>query len=142
MDIPLIAVSTLQSIAYALKKYHPQKELYIATLDSRQGEIYIGAFDRELNPVLDARPIKINEIDSLDLPFENAITNDLGNKKLQNVKNLQSIISDKPVIISALNMNMLSFIKFKNKDYKNLIYYEPLYLKPVYVKHGIKKPTI
>ncbi len=142
LGIPLIAVSTLQALAYALKANHPQRPHFLCIADSRMDEIYMAVYDRELAELIAPCPIKIDDIRDNDSLYKNAVRNNAAAEKLFERNKFKNVAVDKSVIFSALNMNMLSFIKFKSKDYKNLIYYEPLYLKGVYVKYGKKIPTI
>lgn len=142
LHIPLIAVSTLQSLAFALQKKYPKKDHFITIADSRKGEIYLAVYDRNLRELIAPSPFKIEDIEDKIPFFQNAVRNAVSTKKLFEPNNFGNVTVDKTVRISALNMKMLSFIKFKSKDYKNLIYYEPLYLKHVYVKYGKKLPNI
>ncbi len=142
LGIPLVAVSTLQALAYALRANHPQREHFLCIADSRKDEIYMALYDSKLTELIAPCPIKIDEIEDGDSAYQNAMRNAAAEAKLYERNKFNRVPVDKTVTVSALNMNMLSFIKFKSKDYKNLIYYEPLYLKRVYVKHGKKIPTI
>ncbi len=142
LHIPLIAISTLQSLAYALKKKYPERDHFVCIGDSRKDEIYLAVYDSELKEVMAPRPVNVDDIEEKNFAWKNAVRNAAAEEKLFVRNKFGNIAADKIVRISALNMNMLSFIKFKSKDYKNLIYYEPLYLKHVYVKHGKKMPTI
>ena len=131
-DIPLIAISTLQAMAYGVSKNKkfPGNTLFCPMIDARRMEVYSAIFDSE-NKLI--REIVAEIID------ENSFSQILQQHKLVfhgngSVKCSQKIKSPNAVFLqnaqcSAANMNELSYKSYQNKQFVNVAYFEPFYLK-------------
>lgn len=53
-DLPLVGVSTLASIALQLSVTHPQEPHFLALLDARMDEVYLGAYARDADGLVSA----------------------------------------------------------------------------------------
>lgn len=127
LNIPLISVLTLQSLAHQIK---PKSGFIVPMLDARRMEVYstIYNFKHEL--------IRDTEAQILDdHSFQDILNNDevcfIGSgvektKELIKHKN-SKFIEDK--LPSANEMSKLSFDKYKIGDIENVAYFEPYYLK-------------
>ena len=141
-DIPLIAVSTLETIASALQDKYPEINRYMPVMDSRKNEIYFSIYDNHLNIISQIEAIDVKELKKLKEVDKEMVIAGTGINKLRYIGNLDYIIFDEEVFYSSQNMIKRSFVKYKVKDYKNLIYFEPLYLKDVFITKGKNPLTI
>ncbi len=133
-NIPFIAISSLQILAYqainTLEKKSSQK--IISLIDARRDEVYLGAFDVQLNPLLTpTNHILTSESHKMLLAGNSNEIIVVGNAcektklfwKDKNIKYLDEIKLD------ALYMNELVANRYKNKQFESVAYFEPFYLK-------------
>ncbi|WP_025740981.1 tRNA (adenosine(37)-N6)-threonylcarbamoyltransferase complex dimerization subunit type 1 TsaB [Aquimarina pacifica] len=129
LDIPLIAISTLQSLALQVED---QDENYvIPMIDARRMEVYSAVFSSDSNKQVRETKAEILT-DTSFLPF-------LTDKKVYFIGNgvdkytTICTYSDAVFITnklpSAKEMGVLSYAKFLNKDFEDVGYFEPYYLK-------------
>lgn len=137
LDIPLISVSTLRSLALQVDV---ENGFVIPMLDARRMEVYSAAFDSENN--------QIREIEA-EILTENSFENYL-NKKLtyfigDGVTKTSEIIAHQNAVFiadklpSAREMAKLSYIKYLNNDFEDVAYFEPFYLKDFLITTKKKK---
>ncbi|GAA4311868.1 tRNA (adenosine(37)-N6)-threonylcarbamoyltransferase complex dimerization subunit type 1 TsaB [Nibribacter koreensis] len=142
LDIPLIAVDTLMSMAQQVIGTTPNKEgfLYCPMLDARRSEVYTCIVTHDLNTALPVEPL-ILESSSFAPYLETQPVVFFGNgvtkaKELlaphENAFYLENV---KP---SAKAIGELAFAKLQAQQFEDVAYYEPFYLKEVY----ITKPSI
>jgi tRNA threonylcarbamoyladenosine biosynthesis protein TsaB len=127
LDIPLISISTLESLAYQVKT---DSGLIVPMLDARRMEVYSAIFSESYNPV------RVIEAQVLD---ENSFKNELQNQKVtfigNGVEKTKLLLNSKNAVFiegklpSADQMSGLAFAKFKNKTFEDVAYFEPYYLK-------------
>ncbi|MDR0605167.1 MAG: tRNA (adenosine(37)-N6)-threonylcarbamoyltransferase complex dimerization subunit type 1 TsaB [Bacteroidales bacterium] len=140
LDIPLIAVSTLQSMAWGAKEQYPNYKQYCPMIDAKRMEVYTAVYNHHLQP--------IQEINNLILD-ENAYSDFLSIDKLvfsgNGITKAQSLLSDNPNAVfcnrktSARYLLALAYEKFLKQDFVDLAYFEPFYLKEFHaVKPKIK----
>lgn len=133
MDIPLIAVDTLEAMAFAVSKYCDNDTLLAPMIDARRMEIYSAVYDIDLNQVYPTSPIVLNSQSYIEF---------LGNGKLMVFGNgaskASSIISHRNLILiqgispSAKYIGEMAYVKFESKHFENTAYFEPFYLKEFY----------
>lgn len=130
--IPLIAVDTLQIIAYsALQKYTKNSDDYliIPMIDARRSEVYSAVFDKNLT--------KVSNTQSLILErntFEKYVSKKLvlcgnGAEKAMEILDKKNINYIRDVYPSAKNMGVFSEISYNKKEFVDVIWFEPFYLK-------------
>jgi tRNA threonylcarbamoyladenosine biosynthesis protein TsaB len=128
LDIPLISVSTLDSLARNIKV---DTDAYIIpVIDARRMEVYSAVYDTAYNRIRNVQA---------DLLDENPFGKYLDEKTVYFVgdaieKTRQSITSEKAVFSevrypSAVNMIAISYMKFNKKSFEDTAYFEPYYLK-------------
>lgn len=128
LDIPLISVATLTSLARQVDKQ--AGEYIIPLLDARRMEVYTAGFDSDYQPVFDTRA-KILDANSFSDVLDKGKVTFIGNgvEKFQKVcshENAQFILAKLP---SAAEMVSIASEKFENKDFEDVAYFEPYYLK-------------
>jgi len=127
LDIPLISVSTLQSLALQL---NVENSFVIPMLDARRMEVYSAVFDAENKQIREVEAQILNE-DSFNAYLKEKITYFIGDgvvktKELITHKNTVFVENKLP---SAKEMAQLSHVKFQNKNFEDVAYFEPFYLK-------------
>jgi len=127
LDIPLIAISTLQALALQVNK---EEGLVIPMLDARRMEVYSAVFSSDNSQV---REIQAQVLD------ENSFTSYLNENTVyfigDGVVKTKEIITHKKAFFiddklpSANEMAQLSYEKFQQKNFEDVAYFEPFYLK-------------
>jgi len=141
LNIPLIGISTLQSIVFgALKEEkEPQKILYCPMIDARRMEVFTALFNEngEITTEIEAKIIDENSFASA---LKNHIIYFCGNgmpkcKPVLQHKNARFI----DVQLDAANMLLPALGKYENKQFEDVAYFEPFYLKEYLAKKsGVK----
>ncbi len=132
LDIPLIAISTLKSMAaYARSLYNSDfNKLLRPMIDARRMEVYSQAFDANLNPLDEIRAIIVDQ-ESFNEELEKqkvVFFGDGAAKCMDVISHANATYLDK-VEASALGMIRLSYDKFIKSDFVDVAYFEPFYLK-------------
>jgi tRNA threonylcarbamoyladenosine biosynthesis protein TsaB len=128
LDIPLISVSTLGSMAEQVKD--SEVDFIIPVLDARRMEVYSQVFD---NALMEVRETRAEIVDT------NSFQNYLGKgkvmllgsgaEKCKDVVGPNNAIYKTEIVPSAKQMGSLSFVKYKEKAFEDVAYFEPYYLK-------------
>lgn len=131
LDIPLIMVSGLESMAQFLKTKHTKKfKLYVSIMNSRKNELYLSSMDSSLNIVHKPSAIKIDDSFLQEYVNEDIIIAGSGWEKLDgNIEHTKMTFIE-GVNFSAKNMIDPTFNLFKQRLFADLAYSEPNYLKP------------
>lgn len=131
LDIPLIAVSTLEAMAYGVAKSITEHILLCPMLDARRMEVYTMLLDKELG-VLQPTEAKIIDEQSYVEQLKNNKIVFFGNGAakceafLGHNKNAVFITTQS---VSAVNVGDLAWNKFQQNTFEDLAYFEPEYLK-------------
>ena len=134
-DLPLMAIDTLEAMAYGIKeKLNSQiaeNDLLIPMIDARRMEVYAAIFDAKLNKIQDTAALVIDEnsFEELQKDHHLWLFGD-GAPKLKKVfedqTNISIIEGFKP---SAAFMRPLAEKALREKDFVDVAYFEPFYLK-------------
>jgi tRNA threonylcarbamoyladenosine biosynthesis protein TsaB len=130
--IPLIAIDTLQSLAFAMKQSLPQpgeNAILLPMIDARRMEVYLAGYDWTLNKVIETIPVILDEHfkDTLEPKFKYYTG---GNGALKISESMGYPIEILPNIdFSALNIGPLAWEHFKAKNFVSVSDFEPVYLK-------------
>lgn len=127
LDIPLIAIDTLQSLALQIKE---EGVTIVPMLDARRMEVYSAVFDSK-NKSLRAVEAEVITEDSFRDFIEASKTYFIGDgveKTMQCISH-ENAVFVKGKLPSSNEMSQLSYEKFKAKDFENVAYFEPFYLK-------------
>lgn len=127
LDIPLIAVSTLENLA---RKIKTNSGYIIPIIDARRMEVYSAVFDNQYRLIRDVKA---------DLLEENPFDEYLNVKPVifvgDAVPKTQKVVSHKNAVFadekypSAKEMHFSAYQKFKENKFENIAYFEPFYLK-------------
>ncbi|MDF4221309.1 tRNA (adenosine(37)-N6)-threonylcarbamoyltransferase complex dimerization subunit type 1 TsaB [Maribacter sp. M208] len=128
LGIPLVAVSTLKSMASQIKIKNDA--VLIPVLDARRMEVYSCAFDENGNELRETRAEIIDE-NSFQEYINDKHIHFLGSgaEKIKEFFPLESITFHCEIVPSAKQMATISSNKFYAKDFEDVAYFEPYYLK-------------
>ena len=138
-DIPLIAVDTLQAMAYGivklLKDFKPgmvnlDDSLYCPMIDARRMEVYTAIYDFNIKPVKDTEA-KIIDEDSFGgyLKTKMMFFGGDGAAKCKNLINDKNAFFLENFAHSAIHMNSIAQDFFNAGKFEDIAYFEPYYLK-------------
>ena len=132
LDIPLIAVNTLQLLTVSTMFNHVLDDdvLYAPMIDARRMEVYTAVYNAALQAIVKPQPL-ILDCDSFSsvLAGNKVVFMGDGSDKARQVikhRNAQFIDRVKPV---ALDMIALSERAFRQQDFADVAYSTPFYLK-------------
>lgn len=130
LNIPLIAISTLEAFAYGAKNKHEKEYVFCPLLDARRMEVYTALYSNDL--------VRLQEVEALvveDNPFEkytkksNVLFFGNGAEKCEKALNSSNSHFDLEICLSAKYFGELAFLSYKSKDFVDVAYFEPFYLK-------------
>ena len=132
LNIPLIAIETLELLTYPLVKSHAEssKLLFCPMIDARRMEVYTTLYDESLNKLQDITAEIIDENSFKELLTTNKIVffGD-GASKCKEVINSDNASFLDNIYPNAKNMVWLAEQAYQNKNFVDVAYYEPFYLK-------------
>jgi tRNA threonylcarbamoyladenosine biosynthesis protein TsaB len=142
LHVPIIAISTLQIMAAAVKyRYHISADYYIPAIDARRNEIFLAMFDKNLNACMAESPLIMDH--TTKKMFDQSQKNYLfgsGAQKLFDMIQLPDINILPDLELQAQDMKILARTGFLNKKFADPAYLEPNYTKEFYLLQShIKK---
>jgi tRNA threonylcarbamoyladenosine biosynthesis protein TsaB len=131
LNKPLLAVNTLEAMAFRMAKFSMNDYLFCPMIDARRMEVYCGVWGFGLNNILPTQAKIIDNQSFKDLLDENKILffGDGANKcqtLLQANPNAHFVSNFHP---SASSVGELAYEKFSNQIVEDIAYFEPFYLK-------------
>lgn len=134
LDIPLISVPTLYSLARPFFDLQDMNSLILPMLDARRMEVYVEIYESSGKTFQETRPMIIDENSFGEYLDKRLIIVGSGAAKCESVikHSNRVIIPDR--YPDAIYMGDLAFQKYENKQFENTIYYEPDYLKQFQTK--------
>jgi len=129
LDIPLIAINTLEAMAVGVRKYNINNAYLCPMIDARRMEVYSLITDNEGNRLEETQPVVVDE-NSYKKWLEKEILffGDGANKckDVINNSNAHFIDNIKP---DAVHVGALANIKWQDNEFEDLAYFTPFYLK-------------
>jgi tRNA threonylcarbamoyladenosine biosynthesis protein TsaB len=132
LDIPLIAVSTLYSLASGFLRQFPDSDALICPmLDARRMEVYTALFSKNLYRLKPDAPLIVDALESVPEILEQPIVffGD-GAEKCEVVLAHPNANFNNSIQISAEDMVQSAFDSYQTQTFVDLAYFEPEYLKP------------
>ncbi|MFD2783904.1 tRNA (adenosine(37)-N6)-threonylcarbamoyltransferase complex dimerization subunit type 1 TsaB [Hymenobacter rubripertinctus] len=136
LEVPLLAISTLQSLAHqvATRTARPAQYLYCPLLDARRMEVYAALYRADGSEVLPPAPLLLDET---------TLAEQLGGHSLlcfgSGAAKFQPLVADNPhaaflsgIEPSAIAVGELALAAYQRQEFRDVAYYEPFYLKEVY----------
>lgn len=127
LNTPLIAISTLQSLALQAKV---DKGCIVSMLDARRMEVYAAVYSTEGKEIRKTKAEVLTESSFLKfLEKEQVCFIGSGVEKFETLCSHKNAYFMKEELPSAREMAMLAEIKYKISDFEDVAYFEPYYLK-------------
>ncbi len=126
LNIPLIAIDSLQCIYEIACEKHPEKTI-IPMIDARRMEVFSSIYSSG-GTLLKEISADIIDEDSY-AQFEPFIACGDGAEKLREIWSSREITIDSTILSSAIGQVKIAFEKFQKSEYVDLAYFEPFYLK-------------
>lgn len=128
LDIPLISVPTLQSMAHQVQL--KPDELVIPVLDARRMEVYSCIYGSDHKEVRETRAEIVNEESFADYVSDIKVyVVGSGAEKCRGVLQHPNFVFDESIVPSAKDMASIAFRKYKAGQFEDVAYFEPYYLK-------------
>ena len=131
LNIPLIAVDTLQSLAAQISI---SNGFIIPMIDARRMEVFSATFDKDLNTIQKVAAEIITEESYQNRDEEIHFVGDGAPKCKEFLCKSNFVFHDEVIYPSAKEMSKLSFEKHKKSDTVDVAYFEPFYLKDFMMK--------
>jgi tRNA threonylcarbamoyladenosine biosynthesis protein TsaB len=134
LDIPLIAVPTLQGIAWQMSAISADdRGIFIPMIDARRDDVYMAVYNANAKILQKDTfvTIDVNLFDTfLRLYDSNIYFGGTGSYKMIKITadNKFGTIIENVQCVSS-NISFLSYDRFTRKEFEDLTYYEPFYLK-------------
>ncbi|HYG03529.1 MAG TPA: tRNA (adenosine(37)-N6)-threonylcarbamoyltransferase complex dimerization subunit type 1 TsaB [Chryseosolibacter sp.] len=129
LNIPLIAVPTLELLAFSVKSAN-LSDLLCPMIDARRMEVYCAVYDNRLELI---RPVQALEVDESSF---SELLNDkrvlfFGNGAAKSVAALNSpnAVLVENITPSASKLGIVATQKFKDRKFEDLVDFAPFYLK-------------
>ena len=133
LDIPLIGVSTLQSMArwaqITLGDKISDKAWFTPMIDARRMEVYTAFYNHQMEAQSKIEPHIFTEDSFATIDKELILSGDGCQKSQDLFKNRSNISIYPEILCSAQGMISLSENKFQKEDFEDVAYFEPFYLK-------------
>ena len=126
LDIPLIAIDTLQSLASQVKF---DDGIIIPMIDARRMEVYSAVFNRKQEKIRAVEAQIIDENSFSNIEEKIYVVGDCQEKLRTVLTKDNFVFLDAIIYPSAKEMCFLSYQKFQNNDFVDVAYFEPYYLK-------------
>ncbi|MFY0653637.1 MAG: tRNA (adenosine(37)-N6)-threonylcarbamoyltransferase complex dimerization subunit type 1 TsaB [Cyclobacteriaceae bacterium] len=140
LDIPLIAVNTLEAMAQQIANTNTSKAVFCPMIDARRLEVYCSIFGSNMKPIEETEAVIVDESSfSTHLEKGEVIFFGDGSDKCEPILKHSNARFVKGVIPSANEVGQLAYKKYQNKEFENLAYYEPFYLKEFRIIKSKKK---
>lgn len=138
LDIPLISVLTLQSMAHQVDL--KSGELVIPVLDARRMEVYSCVYDASYKEVRETRAEIIEEASFSEFVSESKVyIIGSGAEKIRGVLEHPNFIFNESVVPSAKDMIQIALQKYQSNEFEDVAYFEPYYLKDFVLQQKKKK---
>ena len=135
LNIPLIAVSTLQSMAWGAREQHPDYKQYCPMIDARRMEVYTAIYNSCLEPVKNITNVILDENTCWDfLREEKVVFSGNGMEKAVPILSQHANAIFCNTKTSAKYLLELGYKKYMEQDFADIAYFEPFYLKEFQVK--------
>lgn len=126
LNIPLIAIDTLQLLAKQIKI---ENGIILPMIDARRMEVFSASYDKNHHQIRATQAEIIDENSYQEISEQIHLVGD-GIEKFKNtLTDEKFVFHDENIYPSANEMSELSFDKYKKNDFVDVAYFEPFYLK-------------
>lgn len=132
LDIPLIAINTLEAMAFSVQKYNLRKALLCPMLDARRMEVYCQIRNAEGREIMETQPVIVDENSFVSYLKENEVWffgNGSTKCKSMLLSSSETAYFIEGIEPSAVAVGALGWQKYVSEQFENLAYFVPYYLK-------------
>ena len=131
LDKPVIAVNTLDAMAYGCHNFNFDNALLCPMIDARRMEVYCLLMNHELQIIQQTQAKVIDELSFADyLPEEKILFFGDGSGKCREVLGYQqNALFIDGINPSAMHIGYIASQKFEKSIFEDVAYFEPFYLK-------------
>lgn len=126
LDIPLIAVDTMQILANQVKV---EEGIIIPMIDARRMEVFSAIFDKNHHKIRETKAEILNEDSFSTIKGPIYIVGDCASKAKTVLTNDKFVFLENYIFPSAKEMATLSYSLFEQNNFVDVAYFEPFYLK-------------
>ncbi|MEO0902513.1 MAG: tRNA (adenosine(37)-N6)-threonylcarbamoyltransferase complex dimerization subunit type 1 TsaB [Bacteroidota bacterium] len=128
LDIPLISVPTLQSMARQVKM--EENEVIVPVLDARRMEVYSAVYDENYQEIRETEA-EIIEPSSFEdyVNYSKVYVVGSGAEKCRETLEYPNFEFDTSLMPSANEMAVIAYEKYQKQQFEDVAYFEPYYLK-------------
>ncbi|AZQ60858.1 tRNA (adenosine(37)-N6)-threonylcarbamoyltransferase complex dimerization subunit type 1 TsaB [Flammeovirga pectinis] len=128
LDIPLLGVSTLKSMALQISYTTDAEDIICPMLDARRMEVYTALYTKGMEELLSPQPMVMDENSLSDVKARLVYFGN-GAEKCQELLDNRPTKLIKNIVPSAQFIGELAVELYKAEDFKDVAYWEPEYLK-------------
>ena len=141
LNIPLIAIKTLDLLAYQANRWNTEKSLLCPMIDARRMEVYCQVVDADFGVRQSIEAKIIDETSFLDfLNQERVLFFGDGVAKCREVIQHPQAIFLNNMFPNAAELGVMANQKLQNQQTEDLQHFEPFYLKDFVAKKPLVKP--
>lgn len=131
LDKPLIAVNTLEAMAYQVKDFYDTSHLICPMIDARRMEVFCQILDNEMNIISETEAKIIDEGSFSELLSQHKIVfiGDGSAKCQEKITHQNAIFPKTEIMPSAKTVGILATNLYEKSLFKNVVTFEPFYLK-------------
>ena len=131
LDKPLIAVNTLEAMAYQLKDFYDETHLLCPMIDARRMEVYCQILDNQMNVISETEAKIINELSFSEILDEKKIVffGDGAAKCQAEISHKNAVFLNTEIHPSAKTVGLVATKSFEKSLFENVVTFEPFYLK-------------
>ena len=131
LDKPLIAVNTLEAMAFQIKDFYDASYLICPMIDARRMEVYCQILDSEMNTVSKTEAKIIDEESFAELLAKNKIVfiGDGAVKCQEKITHPNAIFPTTEITPTAKTIGILATNFYTKSLFENVVTFEPFYLK-------------
>ena len=133
LEIPLISVPTLESLASAAMRLHPHVQYIMPMIDARRDEVYTSLFTHELVTRWDLQAMHITgDFVENHLPKDVRILvcGDGAHKVIPFLTGGSNVIVDESILPSARHLVPTAVARFRQDQHEDPMHFTPYYIKP------------
>ena len=131
LDKPLIAVNTLEAMAYQLKDFYDETHLLCPMIDARRMEVYCQILDNQMNVISETEAKIINDSSFSKILNEKKIVffGDGATKCRAEISHKNAVFLNTEIHPSAKTVGLVATKSFEKSLFENVVTFEPFYLK-------------
>ena len=131
LDKPLIAVNTLEAMAFQVKDFYDETHLLCPMIDARRMEVYYQVLDNQMNIISETEAKIIDELSFSEILNEKQLLffGDGAAKCQAEITHKNAVFLHTEIHPSAKTVGILATKSFEKSLFENVVTFEPFYLK-------------